>query len=68
MTEKKKETVDLICDACGKRGCVSLHSPLAEAIHARLPQDKVTEILCSKCSAMRRQEDMWTLSLGVEAE
>ena len=62
-----KKTVDLICDACGKRGCVSLHSPLAEAIHARMPQDRVTEILCAKCSEMRRQEGMWTVALGKES-
>ena len=61
-----RKPVDLICDACGRRGCVSLHSPIAEAIHARMPQDKITEILCSECSAKRRQEDMWTLGLGSE--
>ena len=69
MAESGIETkpVDLVCDACGRRGCVHLSSPVAQAIHSRMPQDKVTEVLCSKCAAMRREEDTWTVSLGKEA-
>jgi hypothetical protein len=63
---EEKKSVDLVCDSCGRRGCVNLHSPIAEALHARLPQDKITQVLCSKCSEMRREEDLWTLGLGSE--
>ena len=63
-----KKPVDLVCDACGRRGCVHLNSPLAEALHARNPQDRITEVLCSECAAMRRKEDHWTVTLGKEAE
>jgi len=69
MPEKEKvKPVDLICDACGRRGCVHLNSPLAEAIHARMPQDKVTEVLCSKCAEMRRKQDHWTVTLGKDVK
>ena len=68
MGEKgiEMKPVDLVCDACGRRGCVQLSSPVAQAIHSRMPQDKVTQVLCSKCASMRREEDIWTVSLGRE--
>jgi len=59
----EKTTVEMVCDACGKRGPVEMHSKLAEAVHARTAQDKITEILCSACSAARK-EDCWTMKLG----
>lgn len=68
MAEREMEmkTVELVCDACGHRGCVHLSSPVTQTTHSRMPQDKVTEVLCSKCASMRREEDNWTVSLGRE--
>lgn len=60
-----KRAVDVVCDACGRRGSLSIHSKLAEAIHSHNPQDKITEILCSKCSVLR-EEESWSVNLGVE--
>jgi hypothetical protein len=67
---KKEELkkVDLVCAACGRKGCVEVHSPMAEALHARMPQYRAAEILCAECSALRRKQDLWSVTLGKEAK
>ena len=40
--------------------------PAAQAIHSRMPRDEVTRVLRSKRAVMRREEDIWTFSLGRE--
>ena len=66
MQERKR--VELICDACGRRGPVEMHMKLAEAVHSHNPQDKITEILCSKCSAEKASADSWSICVGPECE
>ena len=61
MAEKK--TVEIVCDACGKRGNVEMHHRLAEAVHSHSVQDKITEVLCNECSA-KKGRDSWSLHLG----
>ncbi len=67
---KKEEPkkVDLVCAACGRKGCIEVHSPMAEALHARMPQYRAAEILCAECSALRRKQDLWSVTLGKEAK
>jgi hypothetical protein len=64
----EKERVELVCDACGRRGHTELHSKLAEAVHSRNPQDEITEVLCATCSAAKRDEDSWSMCLGPECD
>jgi hypothetical protein len=59
-------TVDLSSNACRCRECVHLGPAAAQAIHCGMPQDKVTQVLCSKCASTRRDEANWTVSLGRE--
>jgi len=64
MVDKQK--VELVCDACGKRGPVEMHAKLAEAVHSHDVQDKITEIFCSACSVEKEKLGSWTISLGKE--
>lgn len=67
---KKEEMkkVDLVYAACGRKGCVEMQSPMAEALHARMPQYRAVEILCAECSALRRKQDLWSVTLGQAAK
>ncbi len=58
-----KNVVEVVCDACGKRGKVEMHSKLADAVHAHTVQDKITRVLCNECSAKQGKE-CWSLHLG----
>ena len=60
-----KRTVEVVCDSCGLRCPVEMHSKLAEVIHSDSAEDRPTEILCSKCAEVMAKEyrERWSLWL-----
>ena len=63
-----RQRIELVCDACGRRKYTEMHAKLAEAVQSRNPLDKISQILCSKCSAERAASDSWSIYIGPESE